>query len=387
MNRRNFLSLSATATAGTMILPHFLHAAGNRRLLNAGNQSLVFIQLDGGNDGLNTFIPYADPLYKMLRPNIAIDPSDVINKTKGMGFHPALTGLANIQQEGNLTVLQNVGYPEPIKSHFRSQEIWQTASKSQEYLQNGWLGRYLDIQCKDIIPTAGVNIDRVDSLALKGTHPNSITMRNLDKFKSEKDIDNLPLSGHPALDFTRVIANSAASGSEEIQKALKKAGDDITYPSTGLGSQLKWISQLIKGDLDSKIYYTSLNGFDTHNNQLGIHQRKLKELDDAVYSLYKDLKNSKLHDAVTVVIFSEFGRRVKDNTSGTDHGTAAPMFIVGGNNRGQVLGSNPDLVNLNDGDLIHQIDFRSVYASLLQDKLSFDPKLIGIAHSSYKGIF
>lgn len=387
MNRRNFLTLSATATAGTMVLPNFLFAAGNRNLINPSQQSVIFIQLDGGNDGLNTFIPYDDPLYKMLRPKIAMDPSDIISKNKGMGFHPALDGLAAIQQDGNLTILQNVGYPEPIKSHFRSQEIWQTASNSMDYLQNGWLGRYLDIQCTDIVPTAGVNIDRVDTLALKGNKPNSITVRDLDKFKSNKDLNDLPLSGHPSLDFARVIANSAASGSDEIQKALKKASDNSSYPTTGLGKQLQWIGQLIKGELNSKIYYTSLNGFDTHNNQLGAHHRKLTELNDAVYSLYKDLKNSKLLENTTVVIFSEFGRRVADNGSGTDHGTAAPMFIIGGNNRGQVLGKNPDLSNLHNGDLIHDIDFRSVYAALLQDKLNFNPSQIGIDHSRYSGIF
>ncbi len=386
MNRRNFLTLSATATSGAMILPSFLSAAANRTLSGQTGNSLVFLQLDGGNDGLNTYVPFADPLYREFRPNIGFSADDVINKNKGMGFHPALKAMAAIQQEGNLSVLQNVGYPEPVKSHFRSQEIWQTGSASNQYLQTGWLGRYLDIQCDDILPTAAMNVDRIDNLALKGLEPNNITVRDVNKFRTKLET-NYELSGHPSLDFARTIAQGTLDGSREIQQALKNAGVEADYPKSGLGVQLKWIAQLIKGELNSKIYYTSLNGFDTHNNQLGTHQRKLAELDGAVGSFYADIKAAGLLDRITLVVFSEFGRRVKDNGSGTDHGTAAPMFIIGGNNRGRILGKNPDLANLNDGDLIHDIDFRSVYAALLKDKLDFDPSLIGIKNTGYAGIF
>ncbi|KQC32584.1 Twin-arginine translocation pathway signal sequence domain protein precursor [Nonlabens sp. YIK11] len=385
MNRRNFMTLTATASSGAMMLPNFLKAAAHK-YASMGEQSLVFLQLDGGNDGLNTYVPFEDPLYQEYRPTIKLSADDVINKNKGMGFHPALKGLAAIQQAGDLTVLQNVGYPEPVKSHFRSQEIWQTGSKSSEYLRNGWLGRYLDVQCDDIIPTAGMNVDRIDNLALKGSEPNSITVRDVNRFKTNLQTE-MDLSGHPSLDFVRTIAAGTQDGSKEIQKALKKAGQEYGYPKSALAVQLKWIAQLIKGELNSKVYYTSLGGFDTHNNQLGTHARKLTEVNDAVFSFYKDLKSAGLMDRITLVIFSEFGRRVKDNGSGTDHGTAAPVFIVGGNNRGRVLGKNPNLANLSDGDLIHDIDFRSVYASLLKNKLDFDPSLIGINNSAYAGIF
>jgi uncharacterized protein (DUF1501 family) len=185
----------------------------------------------------------------------------------------------------------------------------------------------------------------------------------------------------------RKIANSVTEGSDEIQNALAQSTSEISYPKTGLSKNLEWIARLIKGNLNSKVYYTSLSGFDTHDNQLATHQRKLSELNDAVYSFYTDLKKANLLQNVTIVIFSEFGRRVKDNGNGTDHGTAAPMFVIGGNNKGNVLGNNPNLSNLDNGDLKHQIDFRSVYAALLKEKMNFDPTIIGIKNKVLNGVF
>lgn len=387
MDRRKFLSLSAATTGGFMVLPQFLHATANQVLTSSGNEQLIFIQLNGGNDGLNTYIPIDNPLYHEYRPNISFKRDGVINRDKGMAFHPALKGMAAMQQNGHLTVIQNVGYPEPIKSHFRSQEIWQTGSDSGDYLLTGWLGRYLDIQCQDINPVASLNIDRIDNLSLKGLEPNTITVRDIEQFKTNLSSENSKLSGQPALDFARMIAAGTQDGSTQIQAALKKAKKETSYPKTKLGGQLQWMSQLIKGNLQSKIYYTSQSGYDTHNNQVGIQERNLKELDDAVTALYTDLKNSSLLGNTTVVIFSEFGRRVKENGSGTDHGTAAPMFVIGGKNKSSVIGKNPDLSNLDNGDLIYEIDFRSVYASLLQDKLSFDPNQIGIKNQKLSGLF
>lgn len=388
MNRRNFLSLTGTFTGGMLILPEFLHAFGSQNSLVIGEQCLVFIQLNGGNDGLNTFIPYENPLYYDLRPKISINKNEVIGKNKGMAFHPSLKDFAQIQQNGDLSVIQNVGYPEPVRSHFRSQEIWQTATDSNKYLNEGWLGRYLDLQCNEHQPTAGINLDSIDNLALKGVEPNSITVKDPNRFKIRTDKeDNVKLSDNPQLDFVRKIANSVTEGSDEIQKALTKSSSEMSYPKTGLAKNLEWISRLIKGNLNSKVYYTSLGGFDTHDNQLDIHKRKLSELNDAVFSFYQDLKNAKLMQNVTIVVFSEFGRRVKDNGNGTDHGTAAPMFIIGGNTKGTIIGQNPNLSDLDNGDLKHQIDFRSVYASLLKEKMSFDYSKIGISNKPLEGIF
>lgn len=387
MNRRQFISVSATFTGGALIVPNFLYALKNQSF-NSNSECLIFIQLNGGNDGLNTYIPYDDPLYKALRANIGFSKNEVINKSNSMGFHPVLQGISNIQQNGDLSVIQNVGYPNPNRSHFRSQEIWQTASSSNEYLNNGWLGRFLDLQCKGYEPTGGINLDTIDNLSLKGDEPNFITVRNLNRFKThDTEMESLELSGNPQLDFARKISYSLTEGAEEIQNALKHSKTEITYPKSELASKMEWIARLIKGNLNSKVYYTSLNGFDTHNNQLGIHKSKLKELDEAVIAFYKDLKDAKLMDQATVIIFSEFGRRVKDNGSGTDHGTAAPMFIIGGKNKGKVIGDNPDLINLDNGDLIYKTDFRSVYATLLKEKMRFDPKSIGIREKFLNGLF
>lgn len=388
MNRRNFLSLTGTLTGGTLLLPNFLFSYGSQKNLIIGEQCLVFVQLNGGNDGLNTFIPFEDPLYYDLRPNIAISKNEVISATKGMGFHPSLKGFAQMQQNGDLSVIQNVGYPEPNRSHFRSQEIWQTATDSNQYLNEGWLGRYLDLQCVTHNPTAGINIDAIDNLSLKGDNPNSITVKDPDRFKIKNNKEETDvLSSNPSLDFVRKVANSVLEGSEDIQKALSKSSTQTSYPKNALGKNLEWIARLIKGNLNSKVYYTSQSGYDTHDNQLAIQSNKFKELDSALYSFYQDLKQANLLQNVTIVVFSEFGRRVKDNGNGTDHGTAAPMFVIGGQNRGKVIGSNPNLSDLSQGDLKYQIDFRSVYASLLKEKMAFDYQKIGIKSPPLQGLF
>ncbi|MBC7642407.1 MAG: DUF1501 domain-containing protein [Flavobacterium sp.] len=389
MNRRNFLSLTGTFTGGTLLLPSFLNTFAMQKNLIIGEQCLVFVQLNGGNDGLNTYIPFQDDLYYALRPNIAISKQDVVSGNNGMAFHPALKDFATIQQVGDLSVIQGVGYTNPVRSHFRSQEIWQTAPTNQEYLNDGWLGRYLDDINQNQNPTGGINLDSIDNLALKGQEPNAITVKDPSRFSSKNNSDNnLKLSENPQLDFVRKIANSISEGSDDIQNALKEATpSDVIYPKTGLSKNLEWIAKLIKGNLNSKVYYTTLGSFDTHDNQLVQHKNKLTELNDAVFGFYQDLKKSKQLQNVTIVIFSEFGRRVKDNGKGTDHGTAAPMFIIGGNNQGKVIGKNPNLSDLDDGDLKHEIDFRSVYASLLQNKMNFNASKIGIKNQVLNGLF
>jgi len=389
MERRKFLQLTATGTGGWLVLPQFLSASNwlaNEE--NSSDQVLVFIQLNGGNDGLNTFIPCTDPLYYEHRPKIGITKSEIIQAINGMGFHPALKDLAKIAQEGNLTVIQNVGYPNPNRSHFRSQEIWQTASDSHQYLDHGWLGRFLDIQCaNELVPS--LNIDPIDNLALKAQKSNGLTVKDFQKIKCyQTEGEELKLSNNPQLDFVRKLQYASTEGMEEIGKALKKAAYfNESYANNPLAKNLEWMAKLIKGGLHSKVYYSSLNGFDTHNNQLQIHQKQLGILNDAIYSFYKDLKKNALLSRVTLVVFSEFGRRVKENGSGTDHGTAGPMLIIGGNNKGKVIGSNPNLSQLQQGDLVFETDFRSVYATLLQAKFQFSPASIQIKNEALKGVF
>jgi uncharacterized protein (DUF1501 family) len=387
MNRRNFFKLTGTCTGGLLLLPDFLYSFAMQENLSKDDSCLVFIQLMGGNDGLNTFIPYTDDLYYHLRPNVAIPKNEVINSKNGMGWHPALPGFAKMQQDNNLSVIQNVGYPGETHSHFRSQEIWQTGSNPTEYLTTGWLGRFLDHQ-HEHSALGGINFGNIDTLALRGVQPNSLSLKNPKAFKNTQGTINTTLSNNPQLDFVRKVANSITEGSAELEKALSKSGPSIvTYPGGPLSKNLEWMARLIKGDLNSKVYFTTLNGFDTHSSQTSKHLNLFKTLDDAVFSFYTDLKQAQVLEKVTIVIYSEFGRRVVSAANGTDHGTAAPMFIIGGKNKGAIIGKNPDLLNLNNGDLIYETDFRSVYASLLKNKFNFKPDQIGIKNAALQGLF
>jgi uncharacterized protein (DUF1501 family) len=363
-------------------------------LLNFNNnrQILVVIQLNGGNDGLNTFIPYDDPAYYAVRKRIAIPQNEVVKSGKGMGWHPSLTGLSQIQEAGHLSVVQNVGYPNPNRSHFRSIEIWQTGSASNEYLKTGWLGRYLDATCQTDDPLGALNIDNIDNLALMGGQQHALTMQDPQRFERQlkalnNDKDD-PLDENPNLDFVRKLMLGSFEGSDQIKNALNNTKTNIpTYPKYGLAQNLQWIARMIKGQLPTSVFYTGLSGFDTHANQLGKHKNLLNEVSESVKAFYDDIKNAGLLSNVTVMVFSEFGRRVADNGSGTDHGTAAPVFIIGGNNKGQIIGRNPNLTDLNNGDLKHDIDFRSLYAGILQDKFQITPSKVGISAELLRGVF
>lgn len=387
-DRRKFIKIAGTALGGCVLLPEFLTAMPKSEgELASGrediNQILIVIQLNGGNDGLNTFIPYGNEAYYSLRGGLAIPKSEVLTINQSMGWHPGMKGFSEIFQDGNASVIQNVGYPNPDRSHFRSSEIWETASHSHEYLSSGWIGRYLDATCDDKDILGGLNINSTDSLALQGKNTHSISFQNPEQFEKQiKGMNTLENSSdiNPNLAYVRKLAVSAFEGSEQIKQALKKSEVfDIKYPDTAIGKNLRWISRMIKGDLQTKVYYTSLGGFDTHANQLNTHKNKLSQLSDSVKALYDDLKASNLIDRTSILIFSEFGRRVIPNASkGTDHGKAAPVFLIGGKNKGKIIGKNPDLENLSQGDIDFTTDFREIYASILKNKFKSNLKGTGL---------
>jgi uncharacterized protein (DUF1501 family) len=393
-DRRKFLKIAGTAIGGFILLPEFLVAMPkSERELAIGaedlDQILIVIQLNGGNDGLNTFIPYGNEAYYTLRSGLAIPKAEVLKVNQSMGWHPGMKGFADIFQDGNASVIQNVGYPNPDRSHFRSSEIWETASNSHEYLSSGWIGRHLDATCDDKDILGAVNIDSIDSLALQGKNAHSISFRNPEQFEKQiKGMNALENTTdiNPNLAYVKKLAVSAFEGSDQIKQALKKSqGFDVKYPDTAIGKNLSWISRMIKGDLQTKVYYTSLGGFDTHANQLNTHKNKLIQLSDSVKALYDDLKASNLIDRTSILIFSEFGRRVIPNASkGTDHGKAAPVFLIGGKNKGKIIGKNPDLINLSQGDLSFTTDFREIYAGILKNK--FKSNLKGTGLESFKDI-
>ncbi|MPR35877.1 DUF1501 domain-containing protein [Salmonirosea aquatica] len=395
-SRRDFLKIVGTTTGGMLMVPKFLPAmptSGLYRGYTTDRNVLVVIQLNGGNDGLNTFIPYESPQYYDFRKTIAIPKEQVLKAAAGgMGWHPALSGFAEIQQAGHMAVIQNVGYPNPNRSHFRSIEIWQTASSESEYLRTGWLGRYLDATCKPEESLGALNLDTIDNPSLIGEGSHALTMQDPQRFErllkglnGQKDV---PFDENPNLDFVRKLMIGSFEGSDQIAQALEKsAASAPTYPRYKLAQNLSWMAKMIKGGLPTLVYYTGMGSFDTHSNQPGKHKALLTELSASVKAFYDDLVASNLLDQVTIMIFSEFGRRVKDNGSGTDHGAAAPLFVIGGKNSGKILGTNPDFDSLVQGDLKHQYDFRSVYASILQQKLGVDPVKAGIRQAMLSGIF
>ncbi len=386
MNRRKFLQQSALTTAGTMLIPHFLKAyeaqmLGQRPASNG--KILVIVQLSGGNDGLNTVVPYRNDIYYRERPTIAIRPEKVLTLNDEIGLHPAMMPLKSLYDEGLLTVINNVGYPNPDRSHFRSMDIWQTASDSDKYLNTGWVGRYLDAACsgKAQEPFRTIEVDDTLSLALKGGNLNGLavldpkklynqTRSNLVAGLSKKHEHDEPES---VAYLYKTLAETVSSA-EYVYNKTNVQRTPATYPNHELGNRLKTVSQLIQSGVATSVYYVSISGFDTHINQPGQQERLLGQYADAVGAFMTDLKAAGRRKDVLLMTFSEFGRRVKQNASnGTDHGTANNVFLIGGGlSARRVLNEAPNLTKLTDGDLTYSVDFRQIYATLLHDYLGAD---------------
>ncbi len=385
----NGFSLQAIAASP---LIEFLNKAGNE------DHVLVLIQLSGGNDGLNTVIPldqYANLM--AARSNIAIAESKVLglDGTTATGLHPAMSHIKNLYGEGQISIIQNVGYPNQDFSHFRSTDIWLTASDSDKYVDTGWLGRYLDTQYPNFptnYPNAthpdppAIQIGALISPALQGGAM-SLGMSITDPTNFYNFVNgtvdpapNTPM-GHE-LSFVRLVAQQTQQYSGSIKGAADKAVNLSTlYPSKGantLADQLQIVARLVAGGLKTKVYMVSLGGFDTHSSQVantggtetGSHATLLGKISEAVNAFQDDLKLLKIEDRVLGMTFSEFGRRIKSNDSlGTDHGAAAPLFIFGNKVNGGIYGNNPTIpVNPSPGDSVAmQVDFRSIYSTILKD--------------------
>ena len=382
MDRRKFIKNSALASS-LIFVPSFVKAFESVATEKLGYKRLVIIQLAGGNDGLNTIIPHNNDLYYNARPRLAIT-KDIIKLNDNLGFHPSLSPLRSLYDNGELSILHNVGYPNPVRSHFRSMDIWQTASGSDEYLQSGWLGRYLDKHGKK--PYNAIEMDEQLSLAMKGEHFNGIATNDYKVlYRTAKDpyfknvlnhYNDAHLSEHNLgyLYQTMIEAKSSANYIYENTK-VKLSQED--YPQNGFGKQLKNVAQFINSDLDTKVFYTSLGGFDTHANQNNKQSRLLSQYADSVSAFVKDLKRNENFKDTLILTFSEFGRRVKQNAAnGTDHGAANNVFIIGANLK--QAGFYNNLASLSDldenGDIKYEIDFRSVYATILSQWLEVSAK-------------
>ncbi len=385
---------SAAAVAGWGILPSFLMKtallAKESPTIGESRRILVIVQLSGGNDGLNTVIPFADDQYYKARPTLAVPRSQVLGLNQDVGLSPELAPFKELYDEGALSVIQNVGYKNPNRSHFASMDIWHTASMDPVRANTtGWIGRLLDRSWTSS-PSNDPLVLHFDNeplpLALSAMHQVVPSMGDLSSFRVSSEHFNLMqniLSQMKAkekknaqdLDYIRKISAQAATQAETLDSILKKSKSTVEYPGSELGKHLQQMAALIGGGFKTRIYYTSVSGFDTHSNQAGLHSSLLRNLGQAIGAFQRDLAARGCEKEVILMTLSEFGRRIEENNSrGTDHGTAAPLFIAGAPVKPGVLGGKPDLEKTREGDLIHRIDFRQVYASVLESWLEVPSK-------------
>jgi uncharacterized protein (DUF1501 family) len=385
IKRRDFLQIGSLASASFMV-PKFLKAFEGKPMVPPGNKVLVVLQMSGGNDGLNTVIPVRNDIYYKERPRLGIAKDKALLLTDEVGLNPALAAFKSLYDEGNLGILNSVGYPEPDRSHFRSMDIWHTASASSEYLSTGWLGKFLDAQCKNCDkPTQALELDDVLSLALKGENVKGLALTDPKKLYNAsqaqffKALNKQHRYEHERpVDYLYKTMAETISSADYIYQQSKLHPSTETYPGTELGRNLKTISSLILSDINTKVYYVSIGSFDTHIAQENTQRRLFTEISDAVKAFTTDLKKNNRFNDVLLMTFSEFGRRVSQNASGgTDHGTANNMFFVsGGLKEKGVLNEMANLADLNEGDLKYKVDFKNVYATILNKWLGADDKAV-----------
>jgi uncharacterized protein (DUF1501 family) len=399
-SRRDFLKTSTLLGFGATV-PAFLGktalAAPAAGKPGAKDTILVVVQLTGGNDGLNTVIPFKDPEYKKLRPTIAVKADEVKKINDSLGLHPSMGDLAGLLEDDALCVVQGVGYPNPDQSHFRSMDIWQAAS-TEPTLTEGWLGKalkqkplpgfHLSADGNEAAPLAltgaPARVPSITSLAdftLKTAAADAADKRNQKKLIDDVTKGTATGSTQPdLLDFVRRTAMNTYASSQRLQEVAKNYQPKADYPGTGLATRLKLAAQLIEAGTGARIFYVSIDGFDTHAGQggaAGQHANLLGEVSGAIAAFVKDLSARGHKDRVCVMTFSEFGRRAKENGSnGTDHGSAAPMFLAGGRVKAGAVGAHPSLTKLPDGNLVHHTDFRRVYAAVLDQWLGLDAKAV-----------
>ena len=404
ISRRNFLKAGLGAVSVSLGAPHFLALAAQAANFDSRkvgkSKILVTIQLAGGNDGINTVIPYGVGQYYQVRPQINIPEKEVLPLTGQIGLHPSMTGLSELYKAGKVGIVLGAGYPNPNRSHFRSIEIWQTADPNK-IIETGWLGRYLDLakgQLAEVdYPLPAVNVDASLPKTLSATQVIVPSVANVYDFKFSTDqhyqqdrkyqlsIFNDVYSkfdgSRPSIDLLKKVGLDSVEAADYLLKVVQNYKSDVQYPDNGFGKGMKFISQMITAGVKSQIYNISLGGFDTHAGQKGAQANLLKQLSEGITAFQKDLEAHHVDQDVLVMTFSEFGRRVAENGGrGTDHGTAEPMFIVGSGVKGGLYGDYPSLTNLDNGDLKFGVDFRTVYSTVLDRWLGADSQQILGAH-------
>jgi uncharacterized protein (DUF1501 family) len=385
-SRRQFLGGSLAASAGLAIgspVPGpWMQALASDAV--GGERILVVIQFSGGNDGLNTVIPYSNEEYHKARPKLAIPKSNVLKIDDELGLHPSLAGASKLLERGRFSIVQGVGYATPNRSHFESMDIWHSCRRKEERGTDGWLGRWIGSRASDkqtdslglhlgggqqplALAARGVqvpSIASVDQFRLKIADEGMVGNAMLSNKSSDTDAKN---DGNDLLGFLQASTDTAVAASERLEKALKKPDTDSEFPQTDLGEKLRVISRLILAGLSTRVYYVTLDGFDTHAQQAVAHAGLLRHWSDALDAFVRRMERAGQADRVLVMTFSEFGRRVQENASeGTDHGAAAPVFFAGCSLPKPVIGKLPSLTDLDDGDLKFHTDFRSVYATIVE---------------------
>ncbi|MBV8086720.1 MAG: DUF1501 domain-containing protein [Chloroflexi bacterium] len=387
ITRRSFMKGVAIVAASTSFAPSFLARTAYAAAVPSNGGQLVVIQLSGGNDGINTVIPYATPQYAQSRPTLAIPKDQVLPLDDNTALHPNLKAIKALFDQKAVAVVQGVGYPNPNRSHFQSMQIWQTASPDNS-LSTGWLGRYDEASLQgqrlgalnfgDQLPrTLWTEHTVVPSIGSLNNYQFMTDPKAPDDKQAQIDainkIFNNPVN-RDGPDFFRTSAVDAFQTASDLKNAVANAKSNAQYPASGIGNQLKLVGQLISSNLGTRIYYVSLGSFDTHSGEKNQHDRLMGQLNDAVDAFTKDLQTQGAFDKTAIMTFSEFGRRVQENGSqGTDHGTAEPMFVIGGGVKGGLYGSYPSMSDLDQGDLKFTTDFRSVYGSIVSDWLGGDP--------------
>ena len=364
------LSLSPLATG--YLWPTTAHTEETKR-----NRILVVLELSGGNDGLNTLVPYGNDTYYQYRPNIGIKENEVRKIDDHFGFNPGMSGFEKLYKDGMMAIVHGCGYEQPSFSHFTSMAYWHTAAPNSGE-RTGWIGRLGNAMVDRVSSTEIINIDSAQSLAVKAEGITPVVFDNPDRFLRKglfqerqllNDISRLGACKSEACQFLSDIAVCASEATEIVREAWERYDKSVDYGIAPI--DLNKIASLISYGLDTPLYYTSFrnNAFDTHVQQSNLHQRMLTYASDAVAGFFEDMKRLKRENDVVMMIFSEFGRRVPENTSlGTDHGTANHVYIVGKSVRGGHYGTPPRLDDLDEGDNFQfTTDFRRVYATLIEN--------------------
>ncbi|WP_425398741.1 DUF1501 domain-containing protein [Aeoliella sp.] len=379
-SRRSFLRTSSLLSLAP-VLPCVLGRTAQAATSERDAKVLVVLQLDGGNDGINTVVPYADDGYGQARSSLRLEADSLHKLDDQVGLHASMKRAKELFDDGRVAIIQGVGYPNPSRSHFRSMKIWQTGSFDEaDHDAYGWLGRAADRNSESTYYVGNGETP----VALWGRKSQAIALAEADDLilEAPSTVSATPLGGDALHQYvSQEIATAYQSAARFQQQSVGSSAGEASYPNTQLASRLKLVSQLLKSGSPTRIYYATQSGYDTHSAQLYTHARLLREFSDAVAAFMDDLKQEGLGDRVVLMAFSEFGRRVKENDSkGTDHGTAGPVFLAGSAVQAGLFGAAPDLSSLDDGDLKAQFDFRQIYATLLSDWLDINPDRVLAGH-------